>query len=111
MTFPGLIGFYQTFVTNIATRLLLTFPDFSRQLILARDASDFAKAAAFSQEYDGNDLPAALASQPSSTMLNCIIRDSTIERELTAIVCETSYFRSYLYGRAFFIVTNHAPLK
>jgi hypothetical protein len=35
---------------------------------------------------------------------------TTSEKELLAIVLSTKYFRPYLYGRSFIIVSDHKPL-
>lgn len=92
----------------LITAPILRFPDFSRRFILATDASGFAKAAVLSQEYNGKEFPVAFASrQFNQAELNY----STVERELAAVVFGISYFRNYLYGRVFLIITDHAPLR
>jgi hypothetical protein len=63
--------------------------------------------AVLSQGPGGRDLPVAY----SSTSLNNAENHYTIsEKELLAIVWATKYFRLYLYGRMFKIVSDHKPL-
>jgi len=38
------------------------------------------------------------------------INYSTVEKEMLAIILATKYFRPYLFGRKFQIVTDHRPL-
>lgn len=48
----------------------------------------------------------------ASRTLNCNeMNYSTIEKELLAIVWATKYFRRYLFGRKFKIITDHKPLQ
>jgi hypothetical protein len=55
----------------------------------------------------GKDLPIAYASR---TLNNAERNYPTVQKELLAIVWECKYFRQYLYGRRFTIVTDHRPL-
>lgn len=87
---------------------ILQFPDFSRPFNLTTDASNVALGAVLSQGPIGNDKPVAYASR---TLNNHEQNYSTIEKELLAIVWATKYFRPYLYGRKFKIITDHRPLQ
>ena len=53
------------------------------------------------------ELPVAYASR---SLNNAESHYTTSERELLAIVWVTKYFRPYLYGRKFKIVSDHKPL-
>ncbi|KAI5752219.1 hypothetical protein M8J77_014983 [Diaphorina citri] len=86
---------------------ILQYPDFTQKFILTTDASNVAIGAVLSQGTIGKDLPVAYASR---TLNEHEQNYSTIERELLAIVWATRYFRPYLYGRRFTIVTDHRPL-
>ncbi|KAL1123468.1 hypothetical protein AAG570_002548 [Ranatra chinensis] len=87
---------------------LLQYPDFDKPFILTTDASEFAIGAVLSQGTIGSDRPIAFASRT----LNEHERNySTIEKELLAIIYGTKYFRPYLFGRHFIIVTDHKPLQ
>lgn len=86
---------------------ILQYPDFSKDFILTTDASNFALGAVLSQGQIGNDKPICYASRTLNTSET---NYSTIEKELLAIVWATRYFRPYLFGRKFKIVTDHRPL-
>ena len=68
---------------------------------------DASKYAILSQDEIGRDKPITYASR----LLNAAEQNySTIEKELLAIVYSVNYFRPYLYGRRFSLVTDHKPL-
>lgn len=87
---------------------ILQYPDFSKEFVLTTDASNLAIGAVLSQGAIGTDKPIAYASR---TLNSSEINYSTIEKELLAIVWATKYFRPYLFGRKFKIVTDHRPLQ
>lgn len=87
---------------------ILQYPDFDKDFVLTTDASNYAIGAILSQGTIGSDKPIAYASR---TLNSSEINYSTIEKELLAIVWATKYFRPYLFGRKFKIVTDHKPLQ
>lgn len=87
---------------------ILQYPDFLKEFILTTDASNLAIGAVLSQGPIGADKPIAYASR---TLNSSEINYSAIEKELLAIVWATKYFRPYLFGRKFKIVTDHRPLQ
>ena len=91
----------------LTTEPILQFPDFSQKFILTTDASNEALGCVLSQGQIGKDLPIAYASR---TLNKAEKSYSTIEKELLSIVHFVKYFRPYLYGRKFLIVTDHRPL-
>lgn len=86
---------------------ILQYPDFSKPFVLTTDASNVALGAVLSQGVIGSDKPVCYASR---TLNKSEQNYSTIEKELLGIVWATKYFRPYLYGRKFEIVTDHKPL-
>lgn len=86
---------------------LLQYPDYDKPFILTTDASNIALGAVLSQGQIGSDKPIAYASR---TLSDSESRYSTIERELLAIIWAVKHFRPYLYGRKFYIYTDHRPL-
>lgn len=85
---------------------VLQYPDFSEQnkFIVQTDASNNAIGAILSNK---NGRPIAYASRS----LNKGEKNyPVIEKELLAIVWAVKYFRPYLYGRPFKILTDHKPL-
>lgn len=87
---------------------ILQYPDFTKEFILTTDASNVALGAVLSQGTIGSDKPICYASR---TLNDSETNYSTIEKELLAIVWATRYFRPYLFGRKFKIVTDHKPLQ
>lgn len=83
---------------------VLRYPDFNKKFQLTTDASDFAIGSVLTQE--GH--PVCYASRT----LNKHERSySVTEKELLAIVWSVNYFRPYIYGRSFDLLTDHQPLK
>lgn len=87
---------------------ILQYPDFTKEFILTTDASNVAIGAILSQGTIGSDKPIAYASRTLNTSET---NYSTIEKELLAIVWACKYFRPYLFGRKFTIITDHKPLQ
>jgi hypothetical protein len=85
---------------------LLQYPDFTKPFILTTDAYNYAVGAVLSQGEIGKDLPIAYASR---NLNNAACNHNTTEKELLAIVYAVKYFRPYLYGQKFEIVTDHRP--
>ncbi|CAK1604464.1 unnamed protein product [Parnassius mnemosyne] len=87
---------------------ILQYPDFNKEFILTTDASNVAIGAILSQGPIGSDKPVCYASR---TLNESEVNYSTIEKELLAVVWATKYFRPYLFGRTFKILTDHKPLQ
>lgn len=85
---------------------VLQYPDFTEtnQFIVQTDASGYSIGAILS---NGNKKPVAYASRGLNSAER---RYPTIEKELLAIVWAVKYFRPYLYGTKFKILTDHRPL-
>lgn len=104
---PEFINAFQNCQQILTNDPILQYPDFSKPFILTTDASNVALGAILSQGSIGSDLPIAYASR---TLNESEQNYSTVEKELLAIVYATKYFRPYLYGRKFTIITDHKPL-
>ena len=91
----------------LTTAPILIYPNFNEPFLLTTDASAFAIAGILSQGQIGKDLPIAYASR---TLCPAESRYSVIERELLAILWSVKYFRPYLFGRKFKLITDHRPL-
>ena len=86
---------------------VLQYPDFARTFVLTTDASNYALGAVLSQGEIGNDLPISYASK---SLQKHDLKKSVIEKEFLAIHWAIDFFRPYLYGRKFIVVTDHRPL-
>lgn len=83
------------------------YPDYSKPFYLTTDASGDGIGSVLSQDIDGNELPLAYASR---ALNKAEANYSTTEQELLAILWSVKHFRPYLYGRHFYIITDHKPL-
>jgi transposase InsO family protein len=98
---------FQKLKSKLTTQPILQYPDFTKEFIVTTDASNGGLGAVLSQGEVGKDLPVAYASR---SLNKAETHYSTSEKELLAIVWALKYFRPYLYGRKFKIVTDHKPL-
>ncbi|CAK9811734.1 Retrovirus-related Pol polyprotein from transposon 297 [Anthophora quadrimaculata] len=98
---------FNTLREMLCSEPILQYPDFTKPFIVTTDASGYAVGAVLSQGKIGKDLPIAYASR----LLNAAEANyATIEKECLAIMYAVQYFRPYLYGREFTLVTDHRPL-
>ena len=86
---------------------VLKYPNFEEQFILTTDASNVALGAVLSQGKIGEDRPITYASKALNKHEK---NKSVIEKELLAIHWGINFFRPYLFGRKFLVVTDHRPL-
>lgn len=86
---------------------ILRYPDFEQPFILTTDASNYVLGAVLSQGKIGEDLPISYASK---TLGKHDLYRPVIEKELLAIHWGIEFFRPYLFGKKFIVVTDHRPL-
>jgi len=86
---------------------ILKYPNFNEKFILTTDASSNALGAVLSQGENENEHPICYASR---TLNKHELNKPIIEKELLGIHWGINYFRPYLYGRKFTVVTDHRPL-
>ena len=87
---------------------MLIILDFSNDIILDTDASDYGLGAVLSQVVNGCERVVAYASR----ILNKAERKYSVTRkELLAVVTFAKHFRSYLLGRRFVLRTDHSALQ
>ena len=92
---------------KLAEGPILIWPDLNKDFFVQSDASGLGLGAVLLQEVDGLKHPVCYASRK---LLPRETRYSTIERELLAIVWGIQKFQLYLYGKRFFLETDHQPL-
>jgi len=98
---------FSSLKNSLCSEPLLQYPDFTQPFLVTTDASKYAIGGILSQGEIGKDRPIAYTSR----LLNAAEQNySTIEKELLAIVYSVNYFRPYLYGHKFNLVTDHRPL-
>lgn len=105
---PEYVNAFETCKTLLTNDPILQYPDFKKEFNLTTDASNVAIGAVLSQGPIGSDKPVCYASR---TLNESELNYSTIEKELLAIVWATKYFRPYLFGRKFKVLTDHKPLQ
>ena len=86
---------------------ILQYPIFEKPFVLTTDASNYALGAILSQEEKGEDLPISYASK---TLGKHDLNKPVVEKELLAKHGGIEFFRPYLFGRKFIVVTDHRSL-
>jgi hypothetical protein len=94
-------------LNRLISQPLLQYPHFSKPFILTRDAINDALGVVLSHRDIGRDLTVAYASR---TLSKAARNYPTIEKELLEIVWRCKYFRPYLYGKIFTVVTDKRPI-
>ena len=95
---------FEELKTAVTKPICLKYYDTTKSLSLEVDASQKGLGAALVQ--DGK--PIAFGSK---TLTECQSRYSNIEREMLAVVWGIERYHTYLYGRAFTVVSDHKPLE
>lgn len=101
---PNYIEAFEKLKHLIISHPILRFPNFEKTFTLTTDASNYAIGAVLSQE--GH--PVCFASR---TLNNHERNYSATDKEFLAIMWSVNYFRPYLYGNKFKILTDHQPIK
>lgn len=98
---------FNTLTHELLKEPVLQYPNFKEPFLVTTYASGYAIRGVLSQGQIGKDLPISYISR---TLNEAKGRYSTIEKECLAVVYCITYFRRYLYGRKFAILTDHKPL-
>ena len=98
---------FEELKTLLTSAPVLSFPRFDVPFVLATDASEAGLGAVLSQEISGREHVIAYASR---TIHKSEKNYSATEKEALALVWATNYFRPYLFGKQFSLVTDHCPL-
>lgn len=101
---PNYINSFEKLKRIITEAPVLRYPDFRKPFQLITDTSLNSLGAVLRD----NRHPICFASR---TLNEHEVNYSATEKELLAIIWPTSYFRPYLYGAKFEILSDHQPLK
>ena len=99
---------YDELKRRVTEEPILKLPNLELPFILQTDASGIAIGAVLSQNFNGEEHPVYYASR---VLKDAKLRYSTVEKECLAIVHWVKYFRHYLIGRKFKIITDQRALK
>ena len=83
-------------------------PDFTKDFVIRTDASSTGLGAVLLQE--GEDKLLHPVMYASRKLLDRETRYATVERECLAVVWAIDKFHRYIFGRHFFLETDHRPL-
>jgi RNase H-like domain found in reverse transcriptase/Reverse transcriptase (RNA-dependent DNA polymerase)/Aspartyl protease/Zinc knuckle len=100
---------FERLKAHLTSAPILAYPDFEKEFILFTDASDLALGAILSQvDQKGHERVIAYASR---TLAPAEKNYSVTEKECLAVVWAVTYFRQYLHGSHFNLITDHSALK
>jgi len=99
---------FTTLRDSLVSAPVLIFPDFSEPFYLQTDASEFAVGAVLSQITPEGDKPIAFTSK---SLTKSEKHFAVVEKEAYALLLAVKHFKEYLWGRKFFAIVDHAPLK
>lgn len=99
---------FEALKKTLTSAPVLTCPDFSRPFILQTNASKCGLSAVLTQESTEGERVIAYASRSTN---NTERNYSATELECLAVVWGVRYFRRYLEGYRFIVVSDHHPLK
>ena len=91
----------------LSDKTMLHYPDPDAEISIATDASDQAVAGVLQQRVDGHFKP---ISYFSKKLEQSQMKYSTFSKELLAIYLSIKYFRHYIEGKPFYVLTDHQPL-
>ena len=93
----------------LTSDLVVRPPDFTKEFFLNTDASGYAIGAILGQkDEEGKEYVIAYASR---LLKNAEKHYSVTEKECLAVVWATKHFRVYLFGKQFFVITDHRSLE
>ncbi|XP_033229642.1 uncharacterized protein LOC117181181 [Belonocnema kinseyi] len=98
---------FEKIKTDLSNAVLLAYPSSDDKIRVVTDASDFAMGAFLEQFTKGSWLTLAFFSQKFTPAQK---QYSAYDRKLTAAFEATMYFRYFLEGREFKLLTEHKPL-
>lgn len=98
---------FEKLKTALITPPVLAFPRFDLDFILSTDASKVSCSGILANRDGRDERPIQYFSR---SLNDAQTRYSAIELELLAIIWSVEWFRVYLYGRKFYIYTDHKPL-
>lgn len=91
----------------LSDQTMLHYPDPNAEISIATDASDQAVAGVLQQRVDGHFKPISYFSRK---LEQAQLKYSTFSKELLAVYLSIKYFRHYIEGKSFHVLTDHQPL-